>query len=90
MKQQSPHVEKLELGSVLSSSFSLKSWVDEICKGERQLYKLLLLLLGDECILDTIQHTSLKFEHSTQKQTKIREKGSFGRAFFANFLLLCQ
>ncbi len=87
MKQQSPHVEKLELGSVLSSGFSLKSWVGEICKGEQQLYK---LLLGDECVLDTIQQTSLKFEHSNQKQTKIRKKESFGRAFFAYFLHLCQ
>lgn len=50
MKQQSPHVEKLELGSVLSSGFSLKSWVGEICKEEQQLYTL-LLQLGDECIL---------------------------------------
>jgi hypothetical protein len=60
MKQQSPHVQKLELGSVLSSGFGLKSWVGEICKEEQQLYKLLLLLLGDECILDTI--TTHKFE----------------------------
>jgi hypothetical protein len=58
MKQQSPHVEKLELGSVLSSGFSLKSWVGEICKEEQQLYKL-LLQLGDECILHTPTH---KFE----------------------------